>query len=571
VTRWNPNPCDGELFYHLGLALKWQGRLEEAYSAFYKSSWNQAWKCPAYYMLAALACRRRDFDLALEHLDESLENNAGNLKARNLRTAILRRLGRRKEAAEVVRETTQLDPLDFWSQRETALLAGGRGARQRAAGEFFRLMRLDPQTSMDVSYDYAEAGMWDEAAGVLEPFLAVGKPWKTHPMIFYALAFFAENCDDPESAARYRTRGAEASPDYCFPARIEEMLVLESTLRADPGDARAHYYLGNLLYDKQRRAEAIEHWERACRLEPGFSIPWRNLGIACFNVLGDAPRAVACYERARAANPKDARVLYEFDQLRKRIGALPAARLVLLERHPDLVEQRDDLTVELVSLYNQTGRPKAALDILGSRRFHPWEGGEGLVSGQYVISHVLLGRNALGAGDAAAALSRFEAARAYPRNLGEGKHLLTEERHLDYFSGLALAMLGRGDDARRRWETAACPSTAFNAQTYYRALALAALGREGEARKVFQELRAFAEQQMTAGVKIDYFATSLPNFLLFEDDLEKRNRIECLFLRGLANQGLGRIAEAREDFREVLHLDRNHIWAQEACRTLEIL
>ena len=558
LTRRNPNPSDGEPFYHLGLTLKWQGRLNEAYSAFHKSAWNQAWKCPAYYALALLDCRRGDFDLALEHLDESLQANPANLKARNLRVTILRQSGRTKEAMEFVRDTTRLDGLDFWSLHETALLAGKAGA----AG--------DPQTAMDVSYDYAEAGMWDEAARVLEPLFAVAEPRNTHPMICYALAFFAANQGDPESAARYRARGAEASPDYCFPARIEEMVALETALLAGPGDPRAHYYLGNLLYDKHRRIEAIEHWEQACRLDPEFSIPWRNLGIACFNVLGDAPRAVACYERARAANPLDARVLYEFDQLRKRTGALPDERLAQLEEHRPLVEQRDDLTVELVSLYNQTGRPDAALDILCSRRFHPWEGGEGLVSGQYVISHVLLGRMALDAGDAATAWNCFDAARTYPLNLGEGKHLLTEERHLDYFSGLALATLGRGDDARRRWEAAACPSTAFNAQTYFRALALESLGREGEARALLHELRAFATRLMTADVKVDYFATSLPNFLLFEDDLEKRNRIDCLFLRGLAHQGLGRIAEAREDLREVLHLDRNHIWARGTLRGLEI-
>ena len=569
VTARNPNPYDGEPFYHLGLALKYQARPEEAYAAFYKATWNQAWKSPAYYALAAIACSRGDFDLAMQHLDQSLENNAANLEARNLKTAILRKSGRRKEAAALAVGTAQSDPLDAWSEYESLLLAGGRKA-QRAVGEVARPMRLDQQTTMDIANDYANTGLWDEAAGVLDFFLTRGGPRKTHPMIFYALGLFAENLGDPESAARYRTLGAEASPDYCFPARLDEMLVLESAVRASPADARAHYYLGNLLYDKQRRAEAIQHWEQACRLEPGFSIPWRNLGIACFNVLDDGGRAVACYERACAANPGDARLLYEFDQLRKRLGASPEERLAVLEKHRGLVEQRDDLTVELVSLYNQSGRPETALELLGRRRFHPWEGGEGLVSGQYATAHFLLGRQALEAGDATAALDHFEAARSYPRNLGEGKHFLAEERHLDYYSGLVLATLGRGDDAHQRWEAAASPSTTFNFQTHYRALALAALGREPESGRVFQELRAYAERQMNAVVKADYFATSLPNFLLFEDDLEKRNRIECLFLRGLANRGLGRIAEAREDFRQALRLDPNHIWAHEAYRSLEI-
>ena len=72
----------------------------------------------------------------------------------------------------------------------------------------------------------------------------------------------------------------------------------------------------------------------------------------------------------------------EIDQLRKRTGAPPEARLNELEARPDLTAQRDDLIVELVTLYNQDGRSEEALRILAARRFHPWEGGEGLVSGQ---------------------------------------------------------------------------------------------------------------------------------------------------------------------------------------------
>ena len=61
---------------------------------------------------------------------------------------------------------------------------------------------------------------------------------------------------------------------------------------------------------------------------------------------------------------------------------------------------------------------------------------------------------------------------------------------------------------------------------------------------------------------VDYFATSLPNFLLFDDDLSKRNQIECLFLDALANLGLGSTAGAISDLRQVLSLDGNHLWAQ---------
>jgi tetratricopeptide (TPR) repeat protein len=383
----------------------------------------------------------------------------------------------------------------------------------------------------------------------------------SYPMLLYALAHFDPKFDVDRAAA--------APPDYCFPARIEEMLILESALAKNPRDAKAHYYFGNLLYDKHRRDEAIEHWEHSCRLDPAFSIPWRNLGIAYFNIRGDADRALECYARACQANPDDARLLYELDQLRKRAGTAAEDRLARLEQHRDLVAQRDDLTTELVTLYNQTGQSARALDFLETRRFHPWEGGEGLVSGQYVMAHFLLGRECLGKNEPAEALLHFEAARHYPHNLGEGKHLLTRETHLDYYTGLALAELGHCDDALAIWRLAA-NNGGDGVFAYYRNCALDKLGRQSEAVAGLRALAAAAERQMETDAKIDYFATSLPNFLLFEDDLQKRNRVECLFVRGLANLGLHRIAEATADLNEVIRLDRNHLWAKTELGEIEM-
>jgi len=97
---------------------------------------------------------------------------------------------------------------------------------------------------------------------------------------------------------------------------------------------------------------------------------------------------------------------------------------------------------------------------------------------------------------------------------------------------------------------------------YYRALALRKLGEEDGAFRALRELLADATQQVAAEVKVDYFATSLPNFLLFEDDLQKRNQIDCLFLAGLAQSGLNQTEQAEAKFRQVLELDINHLWAQ---------
>ena len=548
LTARNANPYDGEPSYHLGVALKYQGRLAEAYGAFYKAAWNHAWQAAAYYALATIDCQRSHYEAALEHLDQALRVNADNLKARDLETAILRHQGRTEAAIESAERTLALDPLDLQARHEMALLRPGR------EDEFSGIRSGTAQTCLDLAFDYAEAGFVGDAEELIEQ--------PTHPMLCYAKGWFAESRGDREGTTRAYRAGREAPPDYCFPSTLQEMIVLEAALCHDGGDARAHYYLGNLLYDKSRREEALEHWERACQIDPLFSVPWRNLGMACYNVQRQPVRAIECYEKACAANPSDARLLYELDQLRKRTRCAPEARLAELEKRRDLVDQRDDLTIELVTLYNLTGRSAKALSILRARRFHPWEGGEGLVSGQYVAAHLVLGVNALEHGQAASALNHFEAARQYPQNLGEGKHLFTPETYLDYFTGLALSITGRYDEARAAWRRASDTQRDTDMFAYYRALALRSLGDPAAADGLLQRLHEFASNRMHAEVKIDYFATSLPDFLLFEDDLEERNRIDCLLLRGLAGIGLGRSSDGAADLRQVLAMDPNHLIAR---------
>jgi hypothetical protein len=94
LTARNPNPYDGEPYYNLGLALRFQGREGEAYAAFYKATWNAAWRGPAYHALAELDANRMDWPAALDHLERSLRTDTDNLNARNLKVMVLRKLGR---------------------------------------------------------------------------------------------------------------------------------------------------------------------------------------------------------------------------------------------------------------------------------------------------------------------------------------------------------------------------------------------------------------------------------------------------------------------------------------------
>ena len=50
---------------------------------------------------------------------------------------------------------------------------------------------------------------------------------------------------------------------------------------------------------------------------------------------------------------------------------------------------------ERITLYNQLGRYTEAKELIAARNFHPWEGGEGKITGQYVLCRIELAKIAL--------------------------------------------------------------------------------------------------------------------------------------------------------------------------------
>jgi tetratricopeptide (TPR) repeat protein len=546
LTARNANPRDCEPFYSLGVALRYLGRAEEAYDAFYKATWDYGWRSPAYLAIAEIDATRNDFAKSLEHVRLCLRTNADHALARNLGAMVLQRLGRAREGQEWLRETLELDPLDYW-----ALYLDGQPIR-------------DNEARLDVAFDLIRSGFFTDARTVLEHADRSATDGSV-PMMLYTLAYIEGQLGEL-AASRLHAEARAASPDYCFPNRLEEYIVLQHVLAHERDDYRAHYYVGNWLYDRGRHQEAIEHWRRSAELDPEYSVVWRNLGIALFNVLGDVEGSRAAFERALASNPKDARILYERDQLWKRIGVSARMRIAELECRPELVQTRDDLTVELAALYNQTAQPQRAAALLARRRFQPWEGGEGAVLGQYVRTKLALGREALACGDAVRGKSFFHQALQPPENLGEAWHLLANKSNIYFFLGEACDAAGEHFEAEQWWRKAAESSgdfqemsvRPFSEMTYYSALALIRLNRKEEAKHLLRSLVAYARTFRNTPAKIDYFATSLPAMLLFNDDLQRRNQITSLFLEAQASAGLGLARRSARVLERVLKMDPSH-------------
>ncbi len=533
LTLRHPNPGTGEAHYFLGLTHRFQGAETEAYAAFYKSTWNYEWRAAAYYELAALDCCKGNFSQALEHLEAALDTNRQNNKAQVLKAIALRKTG--KDSTPVLNALLAIDPLDHWARYELGDIEG-----------FLEKSRNDAQTILDIAYDYADAGLRAEAIQLLELHhnhgvtqVAVPNPLGKSPMTHYVLAWL-------QNSAGLLEKARAMSPDYFFPSRLHDQLVLEWALECEGTDRNAAFGLGNYLFDRKQHEAAIQAWETAREADPEFATVCRNLGIAYWNVRRDGESARKAYLQALENNPADPRVFYEYDQLRKKLDDPVAERLAALEVEPALVAERDDCTVELAALYNETDQPEKALDLVQSHRFHPWEGGEGQVLRQYTSARLLLGQKALEADDAEAALDHFRLAMDTPENLGEAYHLLQAKADVNYWIGKALRVLDREAEAKESFEASAAECGDFQAMevtehselSYFRGLSLRELGRTDEAKALFEDLKAFAERELETPAMIDYFATSLPLIMVFEDDLDQCKKQQAKHLLKLAERGL---------------------------------
>ena len=552
----NPNPYEGEPLYNLALALKYQGKLDEAYERFWKATWNKAWADAGYFEAAKISVAQGRFEDALDEINRCLDNNWHNHKARALKAAILRKLEMNDEALALIDESLRFDAFNYGCRYEKYLIKQD----ERELTEMKEMLRKSSQNYDELALDYQAAGLDTEAEAIWNIAISEGA---VSPMTYYYMGRYDE--------------AAHADLTYCFPNRAEDIIALEAAKRLSPADAHAPYLLGCLYYAARQYDLAIENWELSARLDPKFPTVWRNLALGRFNKQDRQQEALEYMERAFSLDENDERILMELDQLRKRLHHSHLERLTFLQKYPELIQRRDDLVLEEITLLNQTGRYEEAMQKLDAHIFHPWEGGEGKVSAQYQICRVELAKQALTRRDFEGAVRLLSECLDYPHHLGEGKLYGAQENDFHYLLGLAYEGMGDMETARKYWEEATKgpqePAAAmyYNDakpdKIFYQGLALYKLGREGEAHGRFYRLINYGKQHIFEKQIMDYFAVSLPDLLIWEDSLDTKNLIHCKYMLALGYLGLGDNEHAQKYLAEVEALDNNHQGIQQ-LRTL---
>ena len=102
---------------------------------------------------------------------------------------------------------------------------------------------------------------------------------------------------------------------------------------------------------------------------------------------------------------------------------------------------------------------------------------------------------------------------------------------------------------------------------FYQGMALLKLNRKDEANGKFYKLVNYGKQHIFEKQVMDYFAVSLPDLLIWNDSLDRKNLIHCKYMLALGYMGLGETNKGSQYLHEVEMLDINHQGIQ-ALRSL---
>ncbi len=373
-------------------------------------------------------------------------------------------------------------------------------------------------------------GRYSYAFGFLSKYTEISG--KTGCMTELYLAYAAKMSGDSYAD---RIASAEKALDASAPAFARTLRDRE-VLRAlgDENSFVVPYRRGNLEYDAGNADVAEEQWRKATAAAPERYEAYRNLALCSFNKKHDPGSALGYMEKAFGLSSGDPRVLSELCGLYRAVGKDSAFIRALLEKYPRSVLERDDLYAEYCSVLADTGEVGRDYELLTSRNFHPWEGGEGKVTGLYKRVNVALAARCAAGGDFVGATERLRACLTFPRNLGEGKLALDLDNDVHYLMGTYYEKLGRGEEARTSFEAATRGDLRVADMNYYNdnpveyvfyaALAFGKLGNRDKEKEIKDSLLRYCAEHADDRAEIDYFAVSLPDMLVWDQDIAAKNR-----------------------------------------------
>lgn len=209
---------NGETNYLYALNHLKIGKLTDAKDGFSIASFSVAEKSAAFLGLAKCFFLDGDWDKAEHYLHKSLEYNMHNLFARELFIVLCRVSGRKEQAAALIDEVLEENPLNHLVAFERFLLSGNENDLARFINGITN--ELPFETYLELSEWYVSLRREQEAIQLLS-----NAP--ENPLICYHLAYLYHKTGKQSDSKSCLNRAEQLSPEWIFPHRVSTLECLE--------------------------------------------------------------------------------------------------------------------------------------------------------------------------------------------------------------------------------------------------------------------------------------------------------------------------------------------------------
>ena len=544
---------DGEAMYNLGLILKAEENWEAAIDTLYRAAWDYEYASASYYQLAQISAKLGNCKQALQEADMAVNYNGMNVDAKNLKTTLLRKSGKKAEAVKLAQEVVKFDPLNYYATNELVLLSA------KPANELKSLLRGVPESYLELALYYYNNGFVKEMKDVL----TASEAAKEYPTVEYWLGYLADAAGNADEAREWFKKAESGDIAYVFPFRLETIKAFNKTLEYLPMSFNTWYYLGNIYYHKQPE-QALACWEKAVEAKPDFAMALRNLGWYWrfknenkAKDVKDYDKAIEYYRQAIAADTEgNALFLAECDEIMELINAPIADRYDLFNGKEALYEKRYDSETKALKQRILKGEYADVLEKLQTRFYSRREHIEDLHD-IYVDVCLLSGFEAWKNGNNDEALKFMLLANEYPENHGYA-HLeyYARDAQVYYNIGLAYEKVGDSENAAKYYQMASEVEVKDKdgIYNYEKGLAMLKLDPKASVKPMYKNIVKVGKASLTTYVQRFWESFDRGPY---EQDINSA----AYYMQAVGYKALGRSMKAKKMMRKALEQRNDNLWA----------
>ena len=277
------NPQARSAHLNLGMALRNQGRYEEAVAAYRVAVEQRPNDAKAHSILGLVLRRLGLFEEAEKHLRHAVAlNPRAEHRHLNLGT-LLYDQERYEEAVAAYRAAMEQAPDYFKAHINLGAALSELGRYEEAETHLRHAIALDSQ-DVDLFQKLAEVltpqGRYEEAIDALAQAVALDPASPRAAKLHFLMGQTAEDNGQSEAATAYYIRAFEIDPRY----------------------TKAIRRLAHLRLEQQRYDEALEFFQRLIDIDPNDAATYSNMGVALF-LLGRSDEALRSFDQALSLDP----------------------------------------------------------------------------------------------------------------------------------------------------------------------------------------------------------------------------------------------------------------------------